>query len=740
MTINWQDPFYFRIGKTLRNDEPLGRFLPRYSPRCIRSWLKQNIPSRSWVLDPFGTSPLLPVEAASAGYRVLVTANNPISRFLIEIYADPPREEELNAVLAKLSATRWTNERMEPHIRNLYLSRCNHCKELVEVKAFLWDKEKESIFAKIFHCMACDVSGEFPVSQEDVEKALEFSQNPIQRTRALSRIAGVNDPQRPFVIEALQVYPDRSVYALFTLINEMDAMNLTTRERQILSALLLYACDMGNGLWRYPNEIERPLQLTLSNKYRENNIWLALEKAVNLWQLGNPSTSLVEWPDSPPESGGICLYEGKLSQLMETMEDAHKFKTVVGIFPRPNQAFWTLSALWAGWLWGRESVGPFINVLKRRRYDWSWHTTALENNLESLASHLEPDTPFFGLITRYEPGFEAAIQVSAGRTGWRLKGFASRLSSEQSQFLFRLEKSPNQKTSGKSMESLIRDTARDVLLQIGQPVHGNNLYLPEFKGLSDFGYFSMGIENAHKQYTDSRDLMENALTYQHGFLQYKNEFIWLQDYQGKAPSLADRVEKFVVNLIISSPRSTTRKIHQEVCKQFPALQTPPKEMVEAVLRSYGASKRGRWVLREKDDPNIRREHLRDIHKVLFDVGTGLGYRCIGEKPLLWLDPSGNSEYIFYIIVSAIISDMVISPEYPPEKCYIVLPGGKRTDLVAYKLQNDPFLQYSVEKGWKFIKFHQIRTLTQFDNITKEFFDSQTASEPLNLSVPQLRLL
>ena len=53
----------------------------------------------SWVLDPFGFSPRLALEAARAGYRVLVTVNNPITRFLLEMSARPP--------LKQISKPRW---------------------------------------------------------------------------------------------------------------------------------------------------------------------------------------------------------------------------------------------------------------------------------------------------------------------------------------------------------------------------------------------------------------------------------------------------------------------------------------------------------------------------------------------------------------------------------------------------------------------------------------------------------
>ena len=104
-------------GNAIKNPEPLSRYLPPIPDGVISSWLNKNVPQGSWVLDPFCASPRIAVEAARAGYRLLVTANNPIARFLLEMAADPPKSDDLKSALAELSASYKADERMEPHIR-----------------------------------------------------------------------------------------------------------------------------------------------------------------------------------------------------------------------------------------------------------------------------------------------------------------------------------------------------------------------------------------------------------------------------------------------------------------------------------------------------------------------------------------------------------------------------------------------------------------------------------------------
>ena len=89
----------FIPGIPYEKPEPLSRYLPPMPDGVISTWLHSNVPQSSWILDPFGASPRVALEAARAGYRVLVTANNPIARFLLEMMANPPKAEELKAVL-----------------------------------------------------------------------------------------------------------------------------------------------------------------------------------------------------------------------------------------------------------------------------------------------------------------------------------------------------------------------------------------------------------------------------------------------------------------------------------------------------------------------------------------------------------------------------------------------------------------------------------------------------------------
>jgi hypothetical protein len=427
-------------GSAVRKPEALSRYLPPIPNGIISTWLRNNIPQGSWILDPFCASPRLVVEAAQAGYRLLVTANNPISRFLLEMAANPPKSEDLKSILAELAASYKADERIEPHIRSLYNTYCARCGQLVSADAFLWEHGNPLPYCRIYSCPSCGDTGEHPCTPYDASRISQFSTSGLHKARALERVVASSDQDRIHVEQALLVYIPRALYALVTIINKIEGLHVSPAGQKYLSALLLHAFDQANALWRVPGPKERRRQLTIPRHFRENNIWKALEEGVDLWSAGNTdgqstAVPVSTWPTLPPESGGICIYEGRLVSIAESLAGLH-IKSVCAAIPRPNQAYWTLSALWAGWLWGRDAVSAIKSVLHRQRYDWGWHTSALSSVFKQLVNLLEPNTKILGILGEAEPGFIASALVSAKMTGCSLEGLAIRPEEEQAQIVW----------------------------------------------------------------------------------------------------------------------------------------------------------------------------------------------------------------------------------------------------------------------------------------------------------------
>ncbi|KAA3644996.1 MAG: hypothetical protein DWQ07_16480 [Chloroflexi bacterium] len=733
-------------GESFEPRGPLARYLPRLSSGVVGTWLENKVTRGQWVIDPFGASPELAVQAARAGYKVLVAANNPIARFLLEQAATPPSVDIMRSALAELGAAKRGDERLEPHIKDLYSTSCDHCSQMVHADAFLWEKDADAPYARIYNCPHCEHKGEFPATEEDIAKAKSYARGGLHQARALERVAPSDDPNRRHVEEALEAYLPRAVYALFTLINRLDGLLLPSEQRNALRALLLTACDRANVLWAHPSGRLRPKQLSAPPRFREHNIWLALEEAMHIWTSDAGAVPMTYWPDAPPDVGGISLYEGRLRDLAPALKDID-IAAVLTAYPRPNQAFWTLSALWAGWLWGREAVGPFAAVLKRRRYDWAWHTTALEATLSHLAPQLKENTPLLGLVSESEAGFDMAAMVSTSLAGFELDGVALRPEDGQTQLHWQRAEAQAEKSEAKH-EDIIQQAGQEYLGQLGQASGYLPLQAAALQAMLAQGALPEVEEDEPGEvFSETRSALEFGLTFRSGFLRYSGSehsldvgSWWLRDApEDVEEPLGDRVEKTLVQQLVAEPGSSFLRLDAAICSAFPGLQTPPQELVDAILQSYAREDESdTWPLREDDQPKARRADLDEINTLLKALGERLGYDVVEGEPMVW--KSGKEiVFNFYVIASAVLGEIVYEASTVPEKSLIVFPGG-RSGLVLHKLEHDARLKTEIDKGWRFLKFRHLRRMGENQSLTQDSFKEQLALDPLSEDETQIPLL
>jgi hypothetical protein len=775
------EPLPFIPGQIPPKTGPLGRYLPPIPEGAAPAWLARHITPGSWLLDPFGASPRLAVEAGRAGYRVLVAANNPVARFLLEKTANPPNADALCAALAELSASYKGTERIEPHIQSLYQTECAQCGQTIIAEAFLWERDALAPFGRIYKCPHCSDAGERPATPEDAERARRFSSGPagsLHRARALERVARANDPDRPYAEEALEVYPPRAVYALFTLINKLDQLypgpHADLERRSLLEALLLGAADQANALWPYPTARARPRQLSVPPRYRENNIWLALEEAITGWQPDQPSEEkklpLTTWPELPPEEGGLCVFEGRFKELGEQLGQVG-VRAVLAAIPRPNQAFWTLSALWAGWLWGYDASAPFKSVLRRRRYDWSWHATALHALLSNLAALLPHGTPFWGLIGESEPGYISAALASADLAGFTLESVALQAGSSQAQISWLSGPGPAGQIELLStipevesrMQAIAAQAGQQYLAERGEPADYLSLHTAaleaacQIKALSGAtpGEAISAIQNA----------LTKAFTYAQGFARYGGSEHsldvgqwWLRrDPHSSSEAfnlpLADRAEMAAVRFLSRSPGCTTLEVKAAVYEELPGLLTPDADLVRAILESYGESVSAgestempgeeeiglRWRLRASDAPQARSADIKAISAILAEIGKRLGFAVDGDAPQNWRDPSGEVRYAVYISASTVFGKILSQASAPAAQIILALPGG-RASLAAFKLSANPDLSRHLSSGWQLVKFRHIRRLAEDESLSAANLDDKLQLDPLTKDQPQMSLL
>lgn len=723
----------------------------------VSRWLPLHAGPGTWLLDPFGFSPRLTLEAARTGYRVLVTVNNPITRFLLEMSAKPPSEADFKAALADLAVVKKGEERLGAHLASLYITTCEKCEREIQAEGFLWRKGEEAPYARIYNCPHCEDAGERPATQSDIDRAKRIAATDgLHRSRAFERVAAIHDDDRVYAEEAISHYLPRPLYFLTTVINRLDGLKLTPERRRALSAMILLACDAGNTLWGHPSERPRPKQLNVPNAFREHNLWMMLERGLSPWTETGSGVAVEAWPNKIPESGGICIYEGRLKELAHEVKKEIPIAAVIGSIPRPNQAFWTLSALWAGWLWGREAVEPFKVALRRRRYDWAWNATALHAAFAHLFELLPLGTPFFGLLPEPEPPFLTSALTAASAAGFDLTSLALRTEHDPVQLLWRRGESLKREVNEPNEES-VREAMHAHLIERGEPASYLHIHAAGLLELAESHALRQKGQEFDEALRGIQSIIQKGLAEDERFVHYSSgesvdTGMWgLRDGDSSVASLpqhdtgdslSDRIEIAIVTFLQKNPNSIYLEIEDDLYPQFPGLLTPSKRMIYSVLESYALRDGAGWHLRPEDVAAARRNELNTITAMLEAVGTRLNYATRKQdKNYLWISAGQDVEEkvvrAFYILASALIGRAMDESPHPPEQTIIVIPGG-RAGLIAYKAGRDPSLAARLKK-YRLVKYRLLRTLFEVPVLTRETFEEQIASDPLERSKSQMMM-
>ena len=723
---------------------PLERFLPNCPVGVTGQYLANPADSDGWILDPFGSNPLLDIEAAACGRRVIVVANNPILAFMLRMLAAPRNKNEYLSVLAELASLQRGSERLETQVKALYNTRCSGCHNDIQADGYLWKRGLNLPHARLYHCAVCGDEGEHPLTEEDL-KILE----PIQRgeklpyARAVAQVLGNDKEDRPAVEEALKLYNSRSLFVLFTLLNKLEGMELAPEKKELLQAMMISGLEAGTSLWPWPNSGDPPRILNVPAEYLEKNIWREIENSISLWSQPAHKVDLTIWPDLP-KGAGICVFRGPIRSLL--LPEEIRIDRIVALPPRPNQALWTLSALWSAWLWGRDADTRFSQVLGRRRFDWHWHTQALHHALSKAANLTEEKTEVFTIIGEPSPGMALATGAAANYAGLELQGIAYHSPDDPIECTWQVTRDRGETASG-NVQAIARTAIQDLLERLGEPVEYMVLFTAIVASLAINAGFPPSIEQYSQEKSSELQGIIARLFGDRDFLrrfeatsQELDSGKWgLLNPCLREDPLADRVEKTVVELLYQTGSMPSKEIRRRLNRQFPGFLTPPGALLEYCLRSYADWDRtsDTWTIKQTERADERQKDLDEMRKLLLGLADKISFHFVEGSPLLW-EANKKTVYRFWVSNTACLSEHCVEAVEDVENV-LVFPGS-RAELLKYKLLRDPQMREATTHHWHFLKFRALRNLNARPDLSAEEWQMMLDSDPISLEeTTQLRM-
>lgn len=715
----------------------LARFLPPLGEGIAAHYIEQRTAPGEVVLDPFGQSPRVAVEALSLGRRVIVTNFNPISRLALSLAVRPATSAELRSALTLLADMRLEADRLESYVRGLYATQCETCGRELSADAFEW--EADMLVEKVYVCPHCGGAPQRQsVNNTDRERASRFKHGGPDYHILLDRVTTLTDPDRTYAEEALAVYPARAITAIATTLLKLDVLHPTPEMRRLLSGLLVAAFESVTRLGP-----ERPKALTAPRRFTEHNFWLALENAAG--RLAGPARpdQSCSLSDLLTRAVGVYAHAGPVRDLVDHIPPGAS-RLIISAFPRPSPAYWALSAVWAAWLWGRDSATALRSVLRRRRYDWVWHTEALEKTLVSLRPTLAPHGQLVGLLAETETGLIPASFAAADRAGYQLLEAALQFDTSEAQCVWERREALPSFVAEAELTGTMRAAMVETLRARGEPGRWGVVHFAGWQALAERRHLA-GLPA--EQVTTVADALEMVARDPTSFRRYEAEpdddvttgWWFVESPVGLPPALSDRVEAFVLRRLTEVADIDDQDLVKETCAAFPDPQTPGRALVLACLNSYGQKvESGHWRLRPEDTSVTRAQESYAIQAELRTLATRQGFTVAGANPQEWRDEAGQTLYLFAIITSAVFSTHVFAPTLPAARRFVVLPGG-RAGLAGFKLRRDPRLREAVRAGrWAFLKFRHVRRMAADPQLTLNTLEADFGADPVE-ELKQLKL-
>lgn len=719
---------------------PLERFLPPLPCGVISAWLQANTQPGDLIIDPLGSNPLLAIEAALGGRRVLFSRNNPILWLALEVLASAPENQDFQDAVNKLMLTRLGDQRLDEILESLYSTPCAECGLLIQPEGFIWEQGADKPSARIYRCPHCSDQGERPISAHDIENLRRIQAPGLHQARAFHRVMHSGDYEKESIMNALRCYLPRAIYVIMTMINRLDGMNLSKPSHRLLQAVLICVFDDGNSLWHWPPRSHRFLQLSLPARFLEKNLWLTINSCFSHWRVFETGVPVNYWPNLPDSEGGICLYQRRLAEK-ENLFVNEKPRAITTIFPRPNQAFWTLSALWSGWLWGRKAVVPMRSALGRRHYNWYWFAQAISASVGRITDHHESPAMAFGLLPQMTTNHYLGLLAGMRTSGMRLKGAAPRMGEELAQCEWSAAN-----TIDDDHELDYHKVITDFLRQRGEPSDFQTIL---FHCLTEL-VLNNGISTDISEIDDGlfRQMQEKvaAILEMDSLIKIYKPSVpgasrwWLVDDRDCQIPVSERVEKFIRQFLCNTQTFEFIEIEKAVCSQFHGSLTPEEELVRVCLESYAdklTTDPHLFALLNSETVSARKKDLEEISKILVQQGETLGFKVKKNACCIqWIKNTNQVIQQYHLTITAEITETIMTQGVMNDARKIIVFPGSRSRLLEYRLRQDPRLSEALENNWQFLKFRYLRWMITRENLNMNLWENLLGGDPPSWDPPK----
>lgn len=694
----------------------LRQAFPAVPPAVARAAIEQHTQPGDVILDPFVSGLGVMQAALELKRKVIAASFNPINALAIRATLWPV---DARSALTHLADASKGSQRLRDHLRALYTTRCPTCGRDGPALHFLWDRDRGEPIEKHVNCAVCGENvGQ--VDADDLSKLKRYDPRGLAFWALHGRVIDRNHEDADRVSEVLEAYTPRTQAALSDILSKFDA--LSEEDRSALRPALLAVFDACSTL-HAPDEARYPSGLKSPSRFTEKNVWLELEQQDSLLPAVSLSLPRVATVDELLASAtpAACLLVLPARELIKHLP-AQALPLVVTHPPLPRPGFWSLSAVWAAWLWGKQDyrVDALRPLLSRKRTSWDWQWRAIGSALSVLQPALRSDARTVTSFPADEAVLESVLLAAASAN--QVVDHLTCDPHDGVRVTWGLHPSPEFSGEGLGVRSILLDRAEPtsmLMLKAGM--------------LATWGQTSTLRDIAQQTEGESPPLaiLRAAIktTIEKSAVELDPQTWWLPDHTNAEVPLADRVEQAVVELLRAQADWHTIDLLCAVYRRFPDHLTPDRALLATTIHSYAEEFRFDQVrLRAEDQTVARAAEVQEVRQLLTEIGQRMGFEAVAhEQAVEWL-----KSYTFVLQTTA-----ELEPLLRRERGVLVIPGGRAT-LLQYKLARDARLR---EAHWPLLKFSSLRRAAQQPDLTLQTFQFAFGLEPpIEQPATQIQLL
>jgi hypothetical protein len=703
----------------------LRQAFPAVPPAVARVAIEQHTQPGDVILDPF-VSGLGVIQAALDLKRKIIAASfNPINALVIQATLWP---SDARSALTHLADAPKGAQRLRDHLRELYTTRCPTCGRDALAQHFVWERDRNAPGEKYVNCAVCGENvGQ--VDADDLTKLKRYDPRGLAFWTLHGRVIDRNHEDADRVSEVLEAYTPRTQAALSDILSKFEA--LSEEDRSALRPALLATFDVCSTL-HTPDESRYPSGLKPPARFIERNVWLEIEHQISLLPSVVSSVPRVATVDDllaadPPV---VCLLVAPARELVKHLP-VHSIPLMVTHPPLPRPGFWSLSVVWAAWLWGKPDyrVDALRPLLSRKRTSWDWQWRAISSALNVLQPTLRSDAHAVMSFPADESILESVLLAAANANqvvdhltcdphdGVRVTWCGAII--------------PSPGGAGNLGQPIVQRVLQDraeptstLMLKAG--------LLAEWGQTSTLRDIAQQTDGETPPLAVLRAVLKETI--EKSAIELEPQTWWLRDQAiDRSPlaqtPLADRVERVIVELLRAQADWHTIDLLREAYRRFPDHLTPDRALLAMTIQSYAEEFHfDRVRLRAEDQAAARAVDVQEVRQLLVEIGQRLGFEVvIKEQAVEWL-----KSYTFVLQPTA-----AIEPLLNNKSGVLVIPGGRAT-LLQVKLTRDVRLR---DTHWPLLKFSSLRRAAQQPDLTVRTFQLAFGLEPpIEQPATQIQLL